>query len=167
MGGRMGMPSCGGCGKSTAFFGEMYGRMSESYHGKPTSWMCHATVGEIDLNDPSPLREYEAMNSYKNKLLIPFYGTYLAIKTIAALIFEKYEWLDDDIRMMPLLRYIKDNDDVKFWFATRHIIALLPVVGTLLNGALDIIAQIGISLREHGDLSAHNVKDLTDSEEEN
>jgi hypothetical protein len=74
--------TCNGCGKSTPFFGEVYGRMSEDFHGAKSSGMSH----EFTSLDASEVCGFEELNSFKNGLLIPLYGTVLAIRFLYAAI---------------------------------------------------------------------------------
>ena len=80
MGQGMSGQKCSGCEKTTPFFGEIYGRMSENAHGATNSGMGHHIVGDVE--DDNHKTQYSEFNKFKNKLLIPFYGTVLAVRVL-------------------------------------------------------------------------------------
>jgi hypothetical protein len=143
---------CSGCELTTPFFGEIYGRMSEKAHGSQNSGMGHDSID----NDP---KSYELMNTFKNKTLIPFYSTVIAIKFLVATIqnsrLNSFEWekinTDSQIGLQfNAARYISQNQTAKRLFKARLFFALIPIVGTIVNGSLDLIAQIGLAYRTRG-----------------
>lgn len=145
IGNLLNIKKCDGCGKTTPFFGEMYGRMSKEWHGSKGSGMAHSAL--IRSDDEVPNKEFEEFNQFKNRLLIPFYGTVLSIRTlVAGLRRDLDQWEKLGLSGRLALNLTK-NKELKHWFTLRVVVALVPVVGTLINGALDAIAQLGIAYR--------------------
>lgn len=140
------VPKCDGCEKTTPFYGEIYGRMSLNVHGSLFHGMSHLTV---DTNGGTPRTEYDQFNTFKNKLLIPFYGTVLAIRTIYALVRKNEEkWQNIGLsHNLADYGFAQDNK-LKYLFFLRIAFALIPGVGTIINGALDIIAHIGVKCKK-------------------
>lgn len=136
------------------FFGQMYGRMSKKMHGDPNSGFSHLT---ITFNETDGAREqYEVFNSFKNKTLIPFYGTVFAIRVIAAAISQDLGKLMNLGFPQDFLSRMPENTQTKVWFGVRIISALIPVVGTVINGALDAIAQVGMMIKNSGKSTISN-----------
>lgn len=142
--------TCDGCNRTTPFFGELYGRMSEDAHGSPGSRMCH---GIVDIDNDEYYKDFDAFNTFKNKTLIPFYGTVVAIKTIIGAMKRDMEMIESVGLSYGQCMYINRQTETKAWFLARLIIAMVPIVGTIINGALDIIAQVGLYLKTAGSSS--------------
>lgn len=132
---------CSGCGVITPFFGGIYGRMSDKAHGEDKYWMSHRQDRFDDLKN---LNDFERINWVKKYSLIPFYSTYMAINVI-------YQLVKKDIPFPEGVElYLEENRAAKILFYTRLTLTLLPVVGTIVNGALDIIAQVGLAYKLRG-----------------
>ncbi len=124
---------CAGCSEAISpFFGIIYGRMSDGIHGMPCSGMSHNYGAFVEVNQ------------FKNYSLIPFYGTALAINAIYAVYKEDQGALNKLGINYNLYRRINNDATLKILFISRLLIAAIPLVGTIINVALDIIAQIGL-----------------------
>lgn len=147
------IPKCNGCEKTTPFFGEVYGRMSKQAHGSYEFDMCH----EKDING---IKSYENFNSFKNRSLIPFYSTILAIKVIYSIAKNDMAlWIDLGLEL-GIGGYFRTNPTGQKLFAIRIFFALIPFVGTIINGALDLIAQVGLIFKMLGNISMQSHQDI-------
>jgi hypothetical protein len=149
MGQGQGVSKCDGCNKSTPFFGEIYGRMSEDFHGRIRSGMSHG----LSSLKGSELREFEEFNWFKDQLLIPFWGTALAIRVLYAAVAKDLEQWEASGLSIGFIFLVDRDDEVFYLFGARVVIALVPVVGTVINGLLDIIAYFGIWYKQSGTAS--------------
>jgi hypothetical protein len=126
----------------TPVFGEVYGRMSEDFHGTEDSHLSCRFIGS------SEIKEYEAFNWYKNQLLIPFWGTILAVRTLYAVKTQDRDALEACGISRDLKTHLTRDFEPAYLFGIRCVIAIVPGVGTLINGAVDIVAQLGIYLAQ-------------------
>lgn len=147
------IPKCNGCEKTTPFFGEVYGRMNKKAHGAYEFGMCH------DL-DEKCIKSYEYFNSFKNMTLIPFYGTVLAIKVIYSILKNDMAlWVSMGLEL-GIGGYLKTNPMGQKLFTARILFALIPGVGTIINGALDLISQVGLYYKIRGAASLQSKASL-------
>ncbi len=141
-------PKCNGCAITTPFFGQLYGRMSQNTHGKSGTGVACKSIGKFsEVNSKLQWKEF---NKLKNQTLIPFYGTVQAVRVLAAGIMKNPDKLQNlGISYRLAMRTTSDRE-LKAWFAVRIFVALIPVVGTIINGTLDLIAQVGLQYKNRG-----------------